>query len=96
MTTTPEQKTVLKELIGEVISAKMEKTIVVQVERRMPHPKYKKIIRMRKKFYAHDEEKMAKEGDMVRIVACRPLSRLKRWNLLEVVKQAEAKAEVMV
>ena len=96
MTTTPEQKTVLKELIGEVISAKMEKTIVVQVERRMPHPKYKKIIRMRKKFYAHDEEKNAKEGDMVRIVACRPLSRLKRWNLLEVVKQAEAKAEVMV
>ena len=96
MTTTPEQKTVLKELIGEVISAKMEKTIVVQVERRMPHPKYKKIIRMRKKFYAHDEETKAKEGDMVRIVACRPLSRLKRWNLLEVVKQAEAKAEVMV
>ena len=55
MTTTPEQKTVLKELIGEVISAKMEKTIVVQVERRMPHPKYKKIIRLQKKFYAHDE-----------------------------------------
>ena len=96
MTTTPEHISVLKELTGEVISAKMEKTIVVQVERRMPHPKYKKIIRLRKKFYAHDEEKNAKEGDMVRIVACRPLSRLKRWNLVEVVKQAESKAEVLV
>ncbi|NCZ52467.1 30S ribosomal protein S17 [bacterium] len=95
MTTTAEHVSVLKELTGEVISAKMEKTIVVQVERRMPHPKYKKIIRLRKKFYAHDEEKKAKEGDMVRIVACRPLSRLKRWNLVEVVKQAESKAEVL-
>ena len=74
----------------------MEKTIVVRVERRMPHPKYKKIIRLQKKFYAHDEEKQAKLGDTVRIIECRPLSRLKRWRLVEVVKQAEAPLEAVV
>ncbi|NDB94808.1 MAG: 30S ribosomal protein S17 [Verrucomicrobia bacterium] len=95
MSATPESKSVLKERIGEVISARMEKTIVVRVERRMPHPKYKKIVRLQKKFYAHDEEKKAKEGDTVRIIECRPLSRLKRWKLVEVVKQAEAPLEVV-
>jgi small subunit ribosomal protein S17 len=95
MSATPESKSVLKERIGEVISARMEKTIVVRVERRMPHPKYKKIVRLQKKFYAHDEEKKAKEGDTVRIIECRPLSRLKRWRLVEVVKQAEAPLEVV-
>jgi small subunit ribosomal protein S17 len=95
MSATPESKSVLKERIGEVISARMEKTIVVRVERRMPHPKYKKIVRLQKKFYAHDEEKKAKEGDTVRIIECRPLSRLKRWKLVEVVKQAEAPLEVL-
>jgi len=95
MSATPESKSVLKERIGEVISARMEKTIVVRVERRMPHPKYKKIVRLQKKFYAHDEEKRAKEGDTVRIIECRPLSRLKRWKLVEVVKQAEAPLEVV-
>jgi len=88
--------TVLKERVGEVVSAKMEKTIVVRVERRMPHPKYKQIIRLQKKFYAHDEEKKAKQGDTVRIIECRPLSRLKRWRLVEVVKQAEAPLEANV
>jgi len=95
MSAYPESKSVLKERIGEVISARMEKTIVVRVERRMPHPKYKKIVRLQKKFYAHDEEKKAKEGDTVRIIECRPLSRLKRWKLVEVVKQAEAPLEVV-
>jgi small subunit ribosomal protein S17 len=95
MSTAPESKSVLKERIGEVISARMEKTIVVRVERRMPHPKYKKIVRLQKKFYAHDEEKKAKEGDTVRIIECRPLSRLKRWKLVEVVKHAEAPLEVV-
>jgi len=95
MNATPESKSVLKERVGEVISARMEKTIVVRVERRMPHPKYKKIVRLQKKFYAHDEEKKAKEGDTVRIIECRPLSRLKRWKLVEVVKQAEAPLEVV-
>ena len=92
----PVKTSVLKERVGEVVSAKMEKTIVVRVERRMPHPKYKKIIRLQKKFYAHDEEKKAKQGDTVRIIECRPLSRLKRWTLVEVVKKAEAPLEVVV
>jgi small subunit ribosomal protein S17 len=96
MSEVPVKTSVLKERVGEVVSAKMEKTIVVRVERRMPHPKYKKIIRLQKKFYAHDEEKKAKQGDTVRIIECRPVSRLKRWTLVEVVKKAEAPLEVVV
>ncbi len=96
MSEVPVKTSVLKERVGEVVSAKMEKTIVVRVERRMPHPKYKKIIRLQKKFYAHDEEKKAKQGDTVRLIECRPLSRLKRWTLVEVVKKAETPLEVVV
>ena len=76
------------EKIGEVVSTKMQKTIVVEVSRRVPHPLYKRIIGKRKKFYAHDEEGKAKPGDVVRIVECRPLSKLKRWRLAEVVRKA--------
>jgi small subunit ribosomal protein S17 len=76
------------EKIGQVVSTKMAKTIVVEVSRRVPHPLYKRIIAKRKKFYAHDEEKSAKLGDVVRIVECRPLSKLKRWRLAEVVRRA--------
>ena len=83
------KKAVVKERIGEVISAKMDKTIVVRVERRFPHPQYKKIVKLQKKFYAHDGDKKAKQGDTVRIAACRPLSKLKRWKLVEVITQAE-------
>ena len=75
------------EKVGEVVSTKMAKTIVVEVSRRVPHPLYKRIIGKRKKFYAHDEEGSAKMGDIVRIVACRPLSKLKRWRLAEVVRR---------
>ena len=64
------------EKVGEVISTKMAKTIVVEVTRRVPHPVYKRIVSKRKKFYAHDEEATAKVGDVVRIIECRPLSRL--------------------
>lgn len=85
-----EKKAVVKERIGEVISAKMDKTIVVRVERRFPHPQYKKIVKLQKKFYAHDGDKKAKQGDTVRIAECRPLSKLKRWRLVEVIAQAEA------
>ena len=85
-----EKKAVVKERIGEVISAKMDKTIVVRVERRFPHPQYKKIVKFQKKFYAHDGDKKAKQGDTVRIAECRPLSKLKRWKLVEVINQAEA------
>jgi small subunit ribosomal protein S17 len=76
------------EKVGEVVSAKMTKTIIVQVSRRVPHPLYKRIITKRKKFYAHDEESRAKLGDVVRIIECRPLSKLKRWRLGEVVRRA--------
>ena len=76
------------EKVGEVVSTKMTKTIVVEVSRRVPHPLYKRIIGKRKKFYAHDEEGTAKMGDVVRIIECRPLSRLKRWRLAEVVRRA--------
>jgi small subunit ribosomal protein S17 len=85
----PEAKQGLKnEKIGQVVSTKMAKTIVVEVSRRVPHPLYKRIIGKRKKFYAHDEESSAKLGDVVRIVECRPLSKLKRWRLAEIVRQA--------
>ncbi len=76
------------EKIGQVVSTKMEKTIVVEVSRRVPHPLYKRIIGKRKKFYAHDEESRAKTGDVVRIIECRPLSKLKRWRLAEIVRRA--------
>jgi small subunit ribosomal protein S17 len=76
------------EKIGEVISTKMAKTIVVEVTRRTAHPMYKRIVKKRKKFYAHDEEQSAKIGDVVRIVECRPLSRLKRWTLGTVLRRA--------
>ena len=66
----------------------MQKTIVVEVSRRVPHPLYKRIITKRKKFYAHDEEGTAKLGDVVRIIECRPLSQLKRWRLGEVIRRA--------
>jgi small subunit ribosomal protein S17 len=76
------------EKVGQVVSTKMAKTIVVEVNRRVPHPLYKRIIGKRKKFYAHDEENSAKLGDVVRIVECRPLSKLKRWRLAEIVRRA--------
>ncbi|MBK7998441.1 MAG: 30S ribosomal protein S17 [Verrucomicrobia bacterium] len=74
-----------KERVGEVISNKMTKTIVVRVERRFPHPEFKKVITQYNKFYAHDEKSEAKVGDRVRIQECRPLSKTKRWRLVEVV-----------
>jgi small subunit ribosomal protein S17 len=77
-----------QEKVGQVVSTKMEKTIVVEVSRRVAHPFYRRIIKKRKKFYAHDEQGLAKVGDVVRIVEHRPLSKLKRWALAEVVRAA--------
>ena len=85
-----------KELVGEVVSDKMNKTIVVQVLRRVRHPKYHKVITKHKKFYAHDEKSVAGIGDRVRIVASRPLSKLKRWTLAEVVVKAATIEKVEV
>src|SRR5262245_35093113 len=76
-----------KERVGEVVSAKMAKTIVVRVQRRFPHPRFKKVVTEFNKFYAHDEKGEAKPGDRVRIEECRPLSKTKRWRLVEVVER---------
>ena len=84
-TQTAKATTKTNELIGKVTSAKMEKTIVVEVIRLVQHAKYRRVIRISKKFYAHDEKREAKQGDTVCIAASRPLSRLKRWNLKEVL-----------
>jgi small subunit ribosomal protein S17 len=76
------------EKVGQVVSTKMQKTIVVEVEMRKAHPKYKRIVRSSKKFYAHDELNSARLGDVVRIRETRPLSKLKRWSLEEIVRRS--------
>src|SRR6266498_1353993 len=85
-----------KERVGEVISNKMTKTIVVRVQRRFAHPVFKKVVTQYNKFYAHDEKNEAKVGDRVRIQECRPLSKTKRWRLLEVVERNPEVAPVNV
>ena len=85
-----------KERVGEVISNKMTKTIIVRVERRFPHPKYKKVITGYKKLYAHDEKSEAKVGDHVRLEETRPLSKTKRWRLVAVVERGSGVARVAV
>jgi small subunit ribosomal protein S17 len=75
-----------KTRVGEVVSNKMDKTIVVEVVRRVRHAKFGKIIKQTKKFYAHDEQNQCAIGDLVRVEETRPLSRLKRWQLVEVLK----------
>src|ERR1051325_8968388 len=85
-----------KERIGEVISNKMAKTIIVRVERRFPHPRFRKVVTGYKKFYAHDEKSEAKEGDRVRIEETRPLSKTKRWRLVAVVEKSSGVAPVAV
>ena len=75
-----------KTRVGEVVSVKMDKTAVVQTVTRVPHAKFGKIIKQIKKFYVHDEENKAQVGDTVRIMETRPLSKTKRWRLVEIVK----------
>src|SRR3954469_21043930 len=83
-----------KERVGEVISNKMTKTITVRVQRRFPHPRYKKVVTGYKKLYAHDEKSEAKVGDRVRIEETRPLSKIKRWRLIEIVEKSSGVAPV--
>ncbi len=88
-----------KTLVGQVVSTKMAKTIVVEVSRQKAHPLYRRVVSRTKKFYAHDEKQTAHVGDFVRIEETRPLSRLKRWQLKDIVKRAalvggESKAEM--
>jgi small subunit ribosomal protein S17 len=82
-----------KERVGEVLSNKMTKTIVVRVQRRFRHPQYKKVVTEYKKFYAHDEKSEARPGDRVLIQETRPLSKLKRWRLVQIVSRGVADAE---
>ncbi|HEY1581734.1 MAG TPA: 30S ribosomal protein S17 [Chthoniobacterales bacterium] len=76
-----------KTRVGEVISSGMNKTIIVQTVTRVPHATFSKIVKQKKKFYAHDEQNKARAGDTVRIMETRPLSKLKRWRLVEVVQK---------
>ncbi len=78
-----------KVLIGEVVSDKMDKTVVVRVERTFRHPIYGKVVKKHKKFYAHDENNECKIGDVVKIMETRPLSKLKRWRVVEILERKE-------
>lgn len=86
--TAQESRNHRKTFEGTVVSAKMNKTRVVTVERRVRHPFYEKIVKKSKKFYVHDEDNKAKLGDLVEIVSMRPLSKTKRWRLVRIVKEA--------
>jgi len=77
-----------REQVGVVLSDRMDKTIVVSVERTTSHPLYKKVVRTKRKFVAHDEANACHAGDRVRIVECRPMSRRKRWRLVEIMERA--------
>jgi len=94
LNSTVEKRGTRKERVGDVISNKMAKTIVVRVQRRFPHPQFKKVVTAYSKFYAHDEKAEAKVGDVVRIEETRPLSRLKRWRLVAVVEKSSGVARV--
>ena len=83
MTMQAEKRGTRKENIGIVISNKMEKTVTVEVSRKMRHPKYQKVVERSKKYYAHDESDALEIGQKVRIVETRPLSKLKRWRVVE-------------
>ena len=86
---TPEAQTSRRnEKVGLVVSTKMQKTIVVEIEMRKAHPKYKRVMKSNKKFYAHDEQNSARVGDVVRIREARPLSKLKRWSLEEIIRRS--------
>jgi small subunit ribosomal protein S17 len=82
-----------KEVVGEVVSSKMHKTIVVQVVRKKSHPFYGRVVSKSKKFYAHDEKNQAHVGDVVRLEETRPLSKLKRWRLKEIIRKTALLSE---
>ena len=84
--TTSAERGLRKERVGQVVSTKMKKTAVVETTTRVPHAKFGKIVKQVKRFYAHDEEGKAQLGDTVRIAETRPLSKLKRWRLVEILK----------
>lgn len=83
------KRNVRKIRFGKVVSDKMDKTIVVRIDRTMKHPLYERIVRSYSKLYAHDETNEAKAGDIVRVMETRPLSVTKRWRLIEIVEKAK-------
>ena len=83
-----------KVLLGEVVSDRMQKSITVQVERRVRHPMYERVVKRSKKYHAHDEHNQCRVGDQVRIVETRPLSKTKRWRLLRIVRRRAGAAVV--
>ena len=87
-TTTARDRGRGREEVGVVLSDRMDKTVVVAVERASSHPLYKKVVRVRRKFVAHDEANDCRSGDRVRITECRPMSRRKRWRVVEVIERA--------
>jgi len=84
-----DNKKIIKSMIGIVKSDKMDKTVVVSVEYNKMHPLYKKYVKKTKKFKAHDENNECKEGDLVRIESCRPISKEKKWRVVEIIKKAQ-------
>jgi small subunit ribosomal protein S17 len=84
-----EKRNPRKSIVGRVVSDKMNKTIAVSVERLFQHPRYKKIVKRTSKLYAHDEAQECHVGDLVRVMSTRPLSKMKRWRVVEVVQKAE-------
>jgi small subunit ribosomal protein S17 len=86
---TPKRSTRRKVRVGKVVSTKMEKSILVTIERRVQHPIYKKYFRRTTKLMAHDEERTAKVGDTVKIMETRPISKQKRWRLVEIIEKAK-------
>ncbi len=96
MTEQANKNPIQKELVGEVVSDKMDKTVVVEVSRRIRHARYQKVMTKYKKFYAHDEKNEAGVGDKVRIIESRPLSKLKRWKLVQVLEKARQIEKVEV
>ena len=84
-----EKRNLRKERIGEVVSSKMNKTIVIAVKTKMKHPMYGKFVNKTSKFYAHDEENTCGVGDTVRIMETRPLSKTKKWRLVEIIEKAK-------
>ena len=90
------QRSIQKELVGVVISDKMDKTIVVLTKTRKPHPVYGKVMERRSKFAAHDEKEQAKMGDVVRIRSTRPLSKTKNWKFVEIVRASVGDLKVTI
>jgi small subunit ribosomal protein S17 len=84
-----EKRNPRKSIVGRVVSDKMNKTIAVSVERLFQHPTYKKIVKRTSKIHAHDEEQQCHVGDLVRVTSTRPLSKMKRWRVVEVIEKAE-------